>query len=257
MSSALIKFAPFLFAVLLLSPVLRAEDNNDLARDEVAGIKKKLVAAETALGAAPEGYTRTKEDFQLPTSGNASGGKFFPISSGVRQEFGSKAEKEGKEDQQKTEEEFKKKYAEAMAKGDYAAMGQLGQEMQARQGKNVAKQMEGPKEPMTVAIHFNSNPYAAIDPDAVVFENPGVIALKKKNDSDEKGQVSIYFDPITLKDTKKLSKIETKYNNDGIKKKLGVFNITIDIQGPLAAAEAWAKKVNTKDILALIDADSK
>ncbi|HAZ11180.1 MAG: hypothetical protein A2X86_08590 [Bdellovibrionales bacterium GWA2_49_15] len=258
----MIRFFPFLVAgfLIVLPSLVKADGDdtaNDLARDEVAAIKKKLVTAQTALGAPPEGYTRTREDFDLPTSGNTSGGKMYPINSGVREEYGSKAKKEGEANQKKLEADFQQKYAEAMAKNDIEAIGKLSMEMQQGAAQNMAA-MSTPKEPITVQIHFNSNPYDAIDPDAVVMEKPGVIALKKKNQSEEsKGKVSLYFDPVILKDTKKLSKIELRSPEGGIAKKLAVFNIAINLEGPLEAAEAWAKKIDTKAILGLIDGASK
>ncbi|MBI2519900.1 MAG: hypothetical protein HYV97_05775 [Bdellovibrio sp.] len=256
----MLKFFPLLIGAFLVafSSMVQSEDNNDLTRDEVATIKKKLVAAQTALGAPPEGYSRTREDFDLPTSGNSSEGKMYQIGSGLRQEFGSKAKQDSEANQKKMEADFQKKYAEAMAKNDFETISKLGMEMQQSAGQNMAGAMAGPKEPMTVQIRFNSNPYEAIDPDGVVLERPGVIALKKKNQSEEsKGKVSLYFDPVTLKDTKKLSKVELKGPEGGITKKLAVFNIAVEIDGPLEMAEAWSKKIDTKTILGLIDGAAK
>lgn len=116
------------------------------------------------------------------------------------------------------------------------------------------KTIEGRKEPISVRIQTNSDPGATIDPDAVVFERPGIIALKSKSDdSAEKAQISVYFDPISLKDTKQLSKVNMKLPEKGTSSKTAIFNFTIELQGPAAEVEAWAKKIDTNKVLAQID----
>ena len=97
-------------------------------------------------------------------------------------------------------------------------------------------------------------PSQTIDPDNVVFERPGVIALKLKGYDEGKATVEVYFDPVSLKDTKTLSVVDLKMPKNGVDKKTAVLNATIHISGPASEVEAWAKRIDTKGVLAQIDA---
>jgi hypothetical protein len=152
------------------------------------------------------------------------------------------------------EKEYQKKVAEAQAKGDYQAIAKLAQEMQQKAGEMQLKTIEGKKEPIDIQVTINSGSGESIDPDAVLFEKTGVIALKEKNDgNDEKMRVRIFFDPVNLKDTKQLSKVDMKMPEKGVNSKTAVYNMTVEFDGPTAEVEAWAKKIDTGKVLAQID----
>ena len=106
---------------------------------------------------------------------------------------------------------------------------------------------------MYVNVRLNQNPIVGIDPDAVVLEQAGVIALRDK-DSDTKGSVTVYVDPVALRATQELSKIELRTAQDGVSNKTGVFHVVIDLNGgTLADLEAWVKTFNYAKILGVID----
>jgi hypothetical protein len=226
-----------------------------LDRDEVAGIKKKLVAVQQAMGADPEGYSKESEDFHLPTDFNpAQAGKFWPITSSISLRYTDKASKDGTADAKKAAEEFQAKYAAAIASGDGEAITSMVEEMQKVNMAAAAAAMNPvKKQPMTVYVQFNMSPSSGIDPDAVVFERPGVIALGSKDVSGEKGQVMVYLDPVALKETKKLSKVELRTPDTGVSKRAGVFNVTIQLDGTVEDIEAWAKRFDTQAMLSVID----
>lgn len=232
-----------------------AQDNNvPLTRDEVSTVKKKLVNALDAIGQPPAGYSKEKENFNLPTDvyKNRETGLFYPVNGSADRTFGS--EKNAEKSNKDLQKEYEKKIAEAQAKGDYQALMQATQEMQKKAGEMQLKTIEGKKEPIEVTVHINSNSNASIDPDAVVFERSGVIALKAKNDgTDEKDRIDVYFDPISLKDTKQLSKVDTKMPENGVNSKTAIYTVTIEFYGPSADIEAWAKKVDTGKVLAQIN----
>ncbi|MEW6511992.1 MAG: hypothetical protein AB1428_13660 [Bacteroidota bacterium] len=232
-----------------------AQDENPLTRDEVAQVKKKLVAMLDAIGKPPAGYTVEHENFDLPTEAykTQASGRYYPVSAGANREYGTrkKAEKAG-EDVQK---EYQKKMLEAQAKGDYQEMTKLAQEMQKKVSAQQLEAVEGQKEPIAVAVRCNGNPGATIDPDAVVFERTGVIALKYADaGSGDRTRVAIYCDPVSLKNTKQLSRVDMKMPEQGITKRNAVLNVTIEFTGPADAVEAWAKAVDTGKVLAQIDA---
>ena len=244
-------------AVSIVSAGGLARQQESLTRDEVSVIKKKLVAVTESLGQPPEGYAKTQERYDLPTEAYPTdkAGTYYLIGPGASLQFGSSAQKSSEADQQALQKEYQKKLAEAQAKGDYETMAKLGQEMQQKAGKMQMGLIEGAKEPIDVSIRFNSNPGTTIDPDGVLFEGTGFIALKLEvNSQGDKGCVAIYFDPVNLKDTKQLSRVDLKTPEKGIKKRTGILNAAVELSGPLAEIDKWARRVDTKKVLAQIDA---
>jgi hypothetical protein len=246
----------FLMTVLIVSAsaAMFGQNETPLLRDEVASIKKKLVVALDALGQPPAGYSKEREDFNLPTEAykQSGSGLFTAIHCSAQRTFGSK--KKAERSANDMGKEYQKKMAEAQAKGDIQAITKLAQEMQQKVGQMQLNAVEGTKEPIEVHVQFNTNPGAMIDPDAVVFERTGVIALKHKDDgTEEKGTVTVYIDPVALRDTKQLSRAEMRLPAKGTSSRTAVFNSVIELRGPLEAIEAWAKTIDTGKILAQID----
>jgi hypothetical protein len=229
----------------------RAQDEQSLTRDEVSVIKKKLVAVLEALG-QPAGYSLEHEDFNLPTEAykNSGTGKFSLTGASANRRFGT--EKKTEEESKDLQKEYQKKIAEAQAKGDYAEMSRIAMEMQQKSGQMQLKATEGHKDPVQVSVSFNSNPGAVIDPDMVVFERPGVIALKSGVENGSE-RIAVYCDPVSLKDTKQMSRVEMKQPEGGVAKKTLVLNVTIEVTGPTAGIEPWVKLVDVKKVLAQID----
>ena len=240
--------------VLVLAPVLRGQEEKMMTRDEVAVIKKKLVAILGAIGQA-SGYAIENEHFNLPTEAypvnNTS--RYYPPGASANRRYGTqKAAEKSAQDLQK---EYQKKMLEAQAKGDYQTMSKLAQEMQQKASAEQLKGVEQAKEPIDVDVRMNSNPGATIDPDAVLFEKPGVIALKSVDASNSAHErVWIYVDPVALKNTSQLSRVDMKLPDGGVTKKNTVLNVTIELAGPVTEVETLAKNVNTTTVLAQIDA---
>lgn len=245
---------PFLFAALLFAVSFAvAEDQKSLTRDEVASFKKRLVGVFEGLGQPPSGYTMEHESYNLPTDAYLKSGttKYNLVNASASREFGSSrsAENASKE----LEKEYKKKMMEAQAKGDYQDMAKLAQEMQKKMGELSLKTEEGKKEPIHVNISLNGGGSETIDPDAVVHEQAGAIALKALDATPERGRVSIYFDPVTLKDTKQLSKVTVSYPEGGVAQRSTVLNVTISLEGPAEGIVAWTKRIDYKKVLSQID----
>lgn len=234
-----------------------ASETVPLTRDEVTVIKRKLMAVAEALGQPPAGYAKEDESFNLPTDASKMDktGAYYWLHASAHYKFGGGSEKKAKKSQKEMEAQYKKKMMEAQAKGDYQAMAQVVQEMQQKAGKAQLEAEDAKKEPVEVSLQFNSNPGQAIDPDAVVFEKPGVIALKfKTGGDDEKIRIAVYCDPVHLKDTKTLSRVDlSDKQNKGTTKKTTVQNITVELSGPAVVVEEWAKGIATGKILGQID----
>jgi hypothetical protein len=247
----------FGLALLLATSTAVLAQDTSLNRSEVAAIKSKLVTVQTAMGADPAGYLKKDENFSLPTDFNpARDGKFWPITSGVNLRYTDRASAEGTASMEKMQQEFQAKYAAAAAANDFEAIAKMSEEIMKLQTAAVAAAMSPAtrKEDMTVDVQLNMNPSVGIDPDAIVLERPGVIALRRKNDiSGEKGDVTVYVDPVALRQTEELSKVELRTADGGVANRSGVFHVVITLRGTLADIESWVTSFDYPAILAVID----
>ena len=241
------------FSFLLVSSISAAQQAK-LNRDDVASFKKKLVAVLNALGQAPQGYKSetSKENYNLPTETWMSEGSYNLANGSAHREYSANPWTE--EDQK----QYSTKVQAAQAKGDMNEVVRLSQEMQQKAYQAAAAAQENP--PIRVEVLLNSGGGETIDPDAVVMEGPGFIALRSKEGMSEGSErVRIYCDPVSLKDTKSLSKVEME-QGDGegsasrkITSKTAVKFITIQMEGQIDKIEPWVKKISPKSVLAQID----
>jgi hypothetical protein len=239
-------------ALVVLSSAVAQETS--LNRAEVAAIKAKLVAVQGAMGTDPEGYLKESEEFSLPTDFSpAQEGKFWPIGSSISLGYTDRASTEGQANAERAAAEFQAKYAAAIASGDATAIERMLNDLNQINAAAAAASVAPQKQDMSVYVQFNSGSYSGIDPDAVVFERSGVIALRDTDVSSEEGSVTVYLDPVALKETETLSKLELKTPDGGVANRSGVFNITIQLNGTVADAEAWAQTFDTAAMLSVID----
>jgi hypothetical protein len=238
------------YLAVFLAATAGAQETN-LTRSEVAAIKAKIVTVQQAMGGDPVGYLKESEDFDLPTEFNrAQEGKYWPITSGVSLRYGDKGSAEAQANMEKAATEYQTKMAAAVASGNIADITRMSEELTRMQAAAMAPAER--KEPMNVYVRLNQNPTAGIDPDAVVLEQPGVIALRDKGQG-ERGDVTVYIDPVALKATEELSKIELRTANDGVTNKTGVFHVVVQLNGTLADLEAWVKTFDFGAMLGVID----
>ncbi len=241
--------------VAFFQPSWSRADEVQLNRQDVTVIKKKLVEVAAAIGQPPTGYGKAQESYDLPTSAyTGDKGGYQPIYASAQFRFDGGAEKMGKKSQEEIEAEYRKKMLEAQASGNYQAMSQIAQEMVQKSSQAQMAAEEAKRDPVEISLRFNNNPGATIDPDAVVFEKPGVIALKAPYNNGDQLQVTVYFDPVKLKDTQSLSRIDLSDDDQqGSKQKTTVRNITIEMTGPPDVVEPWSKQIATAKVLAQID----
>jgi hypothetical protein len=242
-------------SALLLSFALAdtaAGQNTSLTRSEVTTIRAKLVAVQQAMGADPAGYVKESEDFSLPTDFNpAEGGKFWPITSSIRLRYTDKVSTEGKAKAEQAAQDFQTKYAAAAASGNVEALQKLVEEVQKLQAAAMTPPVK--QTPMDVNVQLNQNPIVGIDPAAIVLERTGVIALRDKNVSSDTGSVTVYVDPVALRNSSDLAKIELRTAQDGVGNKIGVYHVVIQLNGAVPDLEAWAKSFDYGAMLGAID----
>jgi hypothetical protein len=232
---------------LLLCTTAIAQDNN-LNRAEVAAIKNKLVAVRQALGGDPQGFALESEDYDLPTNFNPAGkGKYWPLTSNVYLNYTDKAVQDFEANSEQAAADFQAKYMAAVMSGNEAAM------QSAMSGMMQSQNPADVKEDMSINVQFNMNPMAGIDPDGVLFERPGVIALKDYDVANESGQLVVYVDPVKLRETQTLSQVDLSTPQDGVENRIGVFNVEITLRGGVADIEALAQRLDTDAVLAVID----
>jgi hypothetical protein len=241
-----------LLLLLVTTAAVIAQDTA-LTRSEVTAIRAKLVSVQQAMG-EPDGYLKESEDFNLPTDFNpntAQPGKFWPITSSISMRFTDRGAAENTANAEKAAEEFQAKYVAAMAAGNYEAVEKMMQEMQAIQMAAMAPAKK--KEPLQVYVQFNMNPSVGIDPEAVVLEQPGVIALRQKELNSDKGDVTVYLDPVALKAPGDLARFELRTDQDGVGSKTGLFHIVIQANGTVSDIESWIQNFDFQAMLAVID----
>lgn len=241
------------FLLMLVFAATAVAQDNALTRSEVTAIRAKLVTVQQAMG-EPAAYLKESEDFSLPTDFNPNTsqvGKFWPITSSITMRFTDRAVAENTANAEKAAEEFQAKYAAAVAAGDYAAIEKMMQEMQAMQAAAMAPVT--PKDPLQVYVQFNMNPSVGIDPEAIVLEQPGVIALRQKELNSDRGQVTVYLDPVALKSTGELAKFELRTDQNGVGNRTGLYHIVIQANGAVPDIESWIKGFNYPAMLGVID----
>jgi hypothetical protein len=239
----------------VISTTALAAEPNMLTRDEVGALKKKLVAVVAAMGSPPAGYAKEDERFNLPTETTLikESGKFQWVAPSVSARFSGGGAKNAKKSQEQFQKEYEKKIAEAIAKGNYEAMGQLAEEMQKKAGEAQLAEIEGKRDPIELNVRLNTYQTQTLDSDMIVLEKPGVIALIVDNRDEKKNRLVVLFDPVALKETKTLSRVDLKPPKEGVSKKNTVLNATIELVGPAAETKSWVNQIDTGAVLGQID----
>jgi hypothetical protein len=210
------------------------------------------VTVQQAMG-EPAGYRKESEDFNLPTDFNpAQDGKYWPITSGISMRFTDRGAAEGAANAEQAAADFQAKYLAAIASGDAAQMEKALAELQRIQMAALVP-AAAPKQPLQVYVQFNMNPSVGIDPEAVVLEKPGVIALRDKQVNSDDGEVTVYLDPVALKATQELAKFELRTDENGVGNRTGLYHIVIQTNGPVTALESWVESFDYAAMLGVID----
>jgi hypothetical protein len=105
---------------------------------------------------------------------------------------------------------------------------------------------------VTVTVRLNDDPHQKIDPEGVIWEAPGAIALRTES-SDNNTHLLLAFDPKALADTRKVSLVDlSRFLNTPAKRKSAVRTVVVELIGPEAIVTEWAGGVNKGKILGLI-----
>lgn len=219
--------------------------DDPVARDESLAIKNNVKAVLEALGAPPAGYAKASEDYDLPTSMgfDKEAHRFWLTETRADFEFtnGMSGEQMG--------QEYQKKIMAAQAKGDFAEIQRLSTELQ----QNMAAAMGAEMSKISVTVRLNNHAHQTIDPEGVVWEMPGAIALRVESGNPGSARILLAFDPKALADTKSLSLVSLGESfHESAAAKTAVRTIVVEFEGPDEAVTAWANGVDKSRILALI-----
>ncbi|MCB1693927.1 MAG: hypothetical protein KDI19_14255 [Pseudomonadales bacterium] len=210
-------------------------------RSDLASLKKNLVAAIAAVPVPDAPYGRESEDWNLPSYACQDKEGIEPVDASYRTRFSTEGA------MQQKGADYQKAMLEAQAKGDYEALMKINQQMQAEIMQQAAANQQ--LRPVELAAHINDYASATIDPDAVLRDGPGFIAIRTDQDlNDGTERVSVYFDPVELKDAQEVASFEfpSSYRALG---KLDILNLRVEISGPVAAVEKMVKGIEAQTIL--------
>jgi hypothetical protein len=242
------KILPLVILLLATAPAAILADggvDEPVARDEALVIKNNLRAVLDGLGAPPTGYAKAKEIFDLPTAMGLDEAtrRFWLSEASAVFEFtrGLNSEQLG--------QELQKKIMAAQAKGDYAEIQRLSTEVQ----QTMMSAMDAETSKVTVDITLNQRAHQTIDPEGVVWELPGAIALRVENNEPNSARIMLAFDPKALADTKSLSLVSLGESfNESAAAKIAVRTIVVELTGPDAVVTEWAQSVDKGRILGLV-----
>lgn len=232
----------------LLAPTAILADggiDEPVARNEALALKNTVRAVLAGLGAPPAGYAQSKDEFDLPTGmgSDKDAGRYWLRETSATFEFTS-----GMSGEQMSQE-YQKEIAAAQAKGDYQKMQTLATDLQQKMMSAMNTEMTK----IEVKVWLNRNVHQAIDPEGVLWETPGAMALKLESSDPNKARLLLAFDPKALADTQTLSLINNGESfNASAAQKTAVRSISVELTGPGDAITAWAQGVDKKSILALV-----
>ena len=217
-------------------------------RDDLTSLKKNL---ETAIAAIPEPkapYSKANQNWNLPgyTCQDKSGMR--PIDVSYTAEYNTEGAS------QKLAQEYQKQLMAAEAKGDYESVMKITQEMQSRV-MSQASATQGLSE-IQIRVDANTAGSGTIDPDAVMRDGEGFIALRNSKDGSGNEQVSIWFDPVALKNAHQLASFDM--NGDyRVDSKLALWSIEVSLSGPASFLDDMVKNIDAAKVLGTLTTSRK
>lgn len=216
------------------------DQNVPFMRSDLVSVQQHMKRVIGALGALPAPYAMTDKNWNLPTS--SCHGKLGYAAVSV-QYSGEYSVQQNAQDLQAA---YQKKMMAARAKGDYAAMRKLVQQMMA---SSMAAGMAGTaNQPVSIEIRANVSDNETINPLNVLRDGQGFIALRQPGGDANNETIVVYFDAVRLKDAHQLASF-TLNNNWRSPDKLALINMTFTLSGPKTRVEQLVKQLDTAAVL--------
>lgn len=217
--------------------------STDFMRNDLAVLKKKVEAIIAAFGAPPAPYALDTQNWSYPTGDCHDAKGYQPVSIGFNGTFNTNGA------QQKIGNEYQQKIQAASARGDYQAISQLTQEMQAKLialtngGQNMGE--------VDMSLTGNGGESLTIDPDSVLRDGAGFIAVRNGGNSASSGQesVTVYFDPVVLENADKIASFDLG-GDYRVANPLDLIDVQVQLSGPKALVEQFVKQLSPGAALA-------
>lgn len=210
-------------------------------RTDLANIKKTVTAMAAALGNAPAPYAKENDQWELPTYACKGKAGFRPIT--TRYSFRLSTEVE----QKKFAAQYQKEIMAAQASGDPEKIMQVSQEYQKKMMQMAAANQNN--SPVDIAINVNEGGSGTIDPDAVLRDGAGFIALRESSDAGSGSEiVNLYFDKVALRDAHEAASFDTG-GDVTVPGRFDAINVHMNIGGPKTIVDALVKQLKTAGVL--------
>lgn len=213
-------------------------------RSDLATIKQRMGDVLAAIPAPGAPYMRENEDWDLPGYSCQDKDGIEPVSIGYRGRYSTEAATE------QMGADYQKAMMEAQAKGDYQAIAELGQKMQQQIMQQAAANQS--MTPVDLNVVANSASSGTIDPDAVLRDGTGFIAIRTdSNASRDTTSVAMYFDPAALANAQELATFDL-YGPFRVESKLDMLMIRIELRGPTNVVDDIVNKVEVSKVLSAL-----
>lgn len=218
-------------------------------RDDLAGLKKEV---ETAIAAIPKPhapYAKAEDHWDLPAYTCKDKTGLQPVDVSYTSTYNTDAS------MQKLEMGYQKQMMAAQAKGDYQAMMKISQEMQSKAMAQASANEGMP--PLNINITVNGGNSGTIDPDTVIRDGQGFIAIRTNKDQTSGNEnISIYFDPVALKNAHQLAQFDLS-GDYRVDSKLSLLSLRVDLSGPSNILEPMVKQVDVSKVLGTLTTSRK
>ena len=239
--------AAILIGSCLLSPIAFADGNCgemttvQFMRDDVSTLKKHMQDIVTAMPMPDAPYGRENENWQLPSYACQDDMGIRPVDISYTSRYSVEATLQQKN------AAFQKQIMEAQAKGDYEAMTNINQQV-AQQAMQQAALSQA-NAPVDISVAANTSDSGTIDPDAVVSDGQGFLAIRTSTDSTSNTEnVSVYFDPVALKDAHQLASFDMG-GDYRVHSKLDLYSLRIDLEGPAKVVDKMVRGIDSSKVL--------
>lgn len=218
-------------------------------RDDLAGLKKDVETAVAAIPKPQAPYGKANEHWDLPSYTCKDQAGFRPVELDYTSTWNTDVS------MQKLGEQYQKELMAAQAKGDYEAMTKISQKMQA--AAMAAASSNVGKSPIDINLTVNTSDARTIDPDSVIRDGEGFIAVRTNKDPTSGNEsISMYFDPVALKNAHQLARFDLS-GDFRVQDKLALLSYRVDMSGPAAPLERIIKDIDVSKVLGTLTADRK
>lgn len=215
---------------------------SNFMRSDLVTIKKHVETIISALGTPPAPYAKENENWQLPTYACQGKVGFQPVIVRYSMSLTTDAQ------QKIVAADYQKKLMAAEASGNMQEVMQLAQQAQQKALQQAAVNQNN--EPINVDVSVNDlGASMTIDPDAVLRDGAGFIALRQPNNdaSSGKEEVDMFFDKVILKNAHEIASFGEP--NAVVPTRLDMICARININGPKAQVENMVKHLSAGAVL--------